>query len=145
MSIWKKHFSLEQLHHAAKDTLSSHLDIKIIEIGDNYLKGTMPVNKHTHQPMGILHGGASVALAESLGSVAGLMAADEGSYCMGMEINANHLAGIHQGLVIGIAKPIHIGRSTQVWEIRINDEKDKAICISRITLAVLKESKNTSS
>lgn len=138
MSIWKKNHSLEQVNASAKDTLVSHLGIEIVEIGDDYIKGTMPVDKRTHQPMGILHGGASVVLAESIASIAGSLAADEDSLCVGLEINANHLAKISHGTVTAIAKPVHIGRSTQVWEIRINSELNKPVCISRITLAVLK-------
>lgn len=112
------------------------LGIEFTELGPGYLRATMPVDARTHQPYGLLHGGASVALAETLGSSAGaLMAADNA--VVGLEINANHMRAVRSGLVTGTARPLHIGRSTQVWEIRIEDEAAKPVCISRITLAVL--------
>lgn len=139
MSIWKRDYTVGDLNTGSSNTLASHLGIKITERGEDYLKGTMPVGPNTHQPQGILHGGASVALAETLGSVAGNLACDADSYCVGLEINANHLSGMSEGNVVGIAKPIHIGRSTHVWEIRMHNEaNEKPVCISRITLAVLK-------
>ena len=118
-----------------------HLGIEFTEVGDKYLCGKMPVDQRTTQPMGLLHGGASMALAETLGSAAGLLELDlEKQYCVGMEINANHVNSVRQGYVHGKATPIHIGKKTQVWEIRITNDNDKLVCISRLTLAVLDKS-----
>lgn len=139
MSIWKTEMSIEALQSYTKNTLIEHLGIKITEVGDDYLCASMPVDTRTHQPMGLLHGGASVVLAETLGSVAAQLAAEPGHYCLGLEVNANHLSGISTGFVYGTASPIHIGRSTQVWDIRIVDENGKGVCVSRLTMAVLKK------
>lgn len=138
MSIWKTQMSVPELQRFMKNTLVEHLGIEIVEIGDDYLKASMPVDTRTHQPMGILHGGASVVLAETVGSMAAQLAAEPGHPCVGLEVNANHLSSIKTGLVYGTAKPIHIGRSTQVWDIRIADEHDKPVCVSRLTMSVLK-------
>ena len=137
-AIWQKQYSLDQLKQHNRNTLVEHLGIELIEVGPDYLTGTMPVDSRTHQPIGILHGGASVVLAETLGSTAGNLAAPAGQYCVGLDINANHLAKVRSGLVTGIAKPQHLGRSTQVWEILIRDENERLTCVSRLTLAVLK-------
>ncbi|GGK67469.1 hotdog fold thioesterase [Amphritea balenae] len=137
MSIWKTEMSVAQLQAFMKNTLVEHLGIEISEIGSDYIRATMPVDPRTHQPMGILHGGASVVLAESLGSMAAQLAAEPGHPCVGLEINANHLASIRTGSVTGTARPVHIGRSTQVWDIRIEDDNGKAICVSRLTMSVL--------
>lgn len=142
MSIWKTKANIEALQPYVKNTLVEHLGIEITEVGDDYLCASMPVDSRTHQPMGLLHGGASVVLAETLGSIAAQLAAEPGHYCVGLEINANHLSGIRTGYVYGKATPIHIGRSTQVWDIRIVDENDKGICASRITMAVLAKKPN---
>ncbi|WP_417222962.1 hotdog fold thioesterase [Amphritea sp.] len=139
MSIWKTEMSVEALQTFSKNTLVEHLGIQITEVGDDYICASMPVDSRTHQPMGLLHGGASVVLAETLGSVAAQLAAEPGHRCVGLEINANHLSGIRTGHVYGKATPVHIGRSTQVWDIRIVDENDKGICASRITMAVLEK------
>ncbi len=136
-SIWQREISLDLLNARAENTLVSHLGIEVIEVGDDYLVGTMPVGAHTHQPMGILHGGASVVLAETLGSYAGNFSAAPGARCVGLEINANHIRSVAQGLVKGVAKPFHLGKSTQVWEIRIYDEDERLVCVSRLTLAVI--------
>lgn len=115
-----------------------HIGITITEIGDDYLKGTMAVDPRTVQPMGILHGGASVALAETLGSIAAnLVVDDERKFCVGLDINANHIRSASSGMVTGTAKPLHIGSSTQVWNIEIVDEKNRLVCISRLTMSVL--------
>ena len=139
--IWhKKDLTLEQLHPVGKNTLGDHLGIEFTEIGDNYLKATMPVDHRTRQPYGLLHGGASVALAETLGSVGAALTVDPHKYnCVGLEINANHVRSVRSGKVIGTASPAHIGATTQVWDIRIHDEKGKLVCISRLTVAVLKK------
>ncbi|TKR31110.1 hotdog fold thioesterase [Luteimonas gilva] len=113
------------------------LGIRFTELGADYLRGTMPVDARTHQPYGLLHGGASVALAETLGSSAGGLCVGPGQGVVGIEINANHLRGVREGLVVGTARPIHVGRSTQVWEIKIEDERGRPVCVSRLTLAVI--------
>lgn len=138
MSVWFKEFTLEEVNRLSRNTLLEHLDIRFEEIGPDYLAASMPVDHRTVQPMGLLHGGASVALAESLGSVAATLCVDAENYaCVGMEINANHLKPVREGRVLGVTRPLHIGKNTQVWEIRISDEKNKLVCVSRITLAVV--------
>jgi 1,4-dihydroxy-2-naphthoyl-CoA hydrolase len=130
--------SLHELNKFSANTMTERIGIEITEIGDDYLKGKMPVDEKTVQPYGILHGGASAALAETLGSLAGSLTLDpEKEYCVGMEINANHVKSVRSGYVYGKASPIHIGRSTQIWEIRIEDGAGKLVCISRLTLAVV--------
>ncbi len=137
-SIFRKDFTLDSIHQLGNGTLTEALGIKLVEIGPDFLKASMPVDHRTRQSMGILHGGASVALAETVGSVAGFGVVDPTrQYCVGLEINANHLRSIATGVVTGLCKPIHLGRKTQVWDIRITDEHEKLICISRLTLAVL--------
>jgi len=114
------------------------IGIRISEIGDDYVRGTLPVDARTHQPYGLLHGGASVALAETLGSFAAMLTLDPAvEAAVGLDINANHVRGVKSGVVTGTARPLHLGRSTQVWEIRIEDENAKLVCISRLTLAVI--------
>ncbi|MGZ3847040.1 MAG: hotdog fold thioesterase [Flavisolibacter sp.] len=138
MAIWYRQFSLEDLKGRGLGTMVEHLGITITEIGEDYLKGTMPVDHRTVQPMGILHGGASVALAETLGSLAANYVVDNQiKYCVGLDINANHIRAARKGLVTGVARPLHIGSSTQVWSIEITDEEDRLVCISRLTMAVL--------
>ena len=123
--------------HAAA-TLVSHLRIVITEAGDDWLRGTMPVDARTVQPYGILHGGASVALAETLGSVAGNLCVDTSKeMVVGLEINANHVRAMRGGRVTGTARALHVGRSTQLWEIRIENDEGKLVCVSRLTLAVV--------
>jgi 1,4-dihydroxy-2-naphthoyl-CoA hydrolase len=130
--------SLDQLNLTSRDTMVSHLGIVFTGIGPNYLEATMPVDTRTKQPMGLLHGGANVVLAETLGSIASSLTVDTKKHsCVGLEINANHLKSVSDGKVKGIAKPIHLGKSTQVWEIKIFNEGDQLCCISRITLAIL--------
>lgn len=119
-------------------TLVGHLGIEFTEYGDDYLCARMPVDHRTHQPYGLLHGGASVALAETLGSVGASLCVDPSRYAVvGLEINANHVRGVKSGWVMGTARPLHLGRTTHVWEIRIVDEADKLVCVSRITMAIL--------
>jgi 1,4-dihydroxy-2-naphthoyl-CoA hydrolase len=118
--------------------MGEHLGIEFIEVGEDFLKGRMPVDHRTRQPYGLLHGGASVALAETLGSVGAAYVVDRRQFnTVGLEINANHVRGVREGFVTGTARPIHIGKSTQVWEIRITDEREKLVCISRLTVAIL--------
>jgi 1,4-dihydroxy-2-naphthoyl-CoA hydrolase len=139
MSIWKKPQTVAQLNKRGENSLPETLGIKILEVGEDFIKGSMPVDSRTRQPLGILHGGASVALAETLGSIAANMASPENTYCVGLEINANHIAKASNGDVIGITKPIHIGRKTQIWEIKISRKDGKLSCISRITMAVIEK------
>ena len=136
MSIWHQPIDLDHVNAWSANTLVEHLGIRVTAAGEDWLRGSMPVDHRTHQPYGLLHGGASVALAETLGSSAGALMAG-GNAVVGLEINANHLRAVRSGIVTGTARPIHLGRSTQVWEIRIEDEAGKPVCISRITLAVL--------
>ncbi|MBO9494264.1 hotdog fold thioesterase [Thalassotalea sp. G20_0] len=136
MSIWKRPYSTETA--VFKENMCDHLGIEITEVGDDFLRGTMPVDRRTIQPMGLLHGGASVVLAETLGSVAANLCCEDGAYCVGLEINANHLRSATSGKVTGTTRPIHIGRSTQVWEIKIEDDQGRPTCISRITMATKK-------
>ena len=138
MSLWKNNFSAEDLNAFSKNTLLEQLGISIKEIGEDYVIASMPVDTRTHQPMGILHGGASVALAESVGSMAAQLAVTPGYYCVGLEINANHVRSVTTGHVHATARPLHIGGQTQVWDIRIHDDSDKLVCVSRLTMAVLK-------
>ncbi len=120
------------------DTLVSHLGIEIMESGPDFLQGRMPVDKRTHQPFGLLHGGASVVLAETLASIGSAAVIDlRKNLCVGIEINANHLRGVKSGWVTGTARPLHLGRTTHVWDIRIVDEADKPVCISRCTIAII--------
>lgn len=131
--------TIEDLNKLRVNTLAERIGIEITEIGDDYLKGRMPVDTRTLQPYGILHGGASAALAETLGSIAGSLVLDpEKEYCVGMEINANHIRSVRSGYVYGKASPVHIGKTTQVWEIRIETDDGKLVCISRLTLAVVR-------
>ena len=140
MPIWyDPAITAEEINPIGKGNMAEWLGIEITEVGDDYLKATMPVDDRTRQPYGLLHGGASVVLAETLGSVGAAFVVDRNKYdCVGLEINANHLRGVREGIVTGIARPIHIGKTTQVWDIRIHDNRDKIVCISRITIAVLK-------
>jgi 1,4-dihydroxy-2-naphthoyl-CoA hydrolase len=138
MAIWFTGNSLEAIRLRGKNTMVEYLGIDVTELGEDFLTGTMPVDHRTVQPMGILHGGASVALAETLGSLAANLVVDpEKHYCVGLDINANHIRSAKGGFVTGTARPIHLGGSTQVWSIEIKDEKNKLVCISRITMAVL--------
>ena len=121
----------------AAGTAMEVLGIRFTELGADYVRGTMPVDARTHQPYGLLHGGASVLLAETLGSSAGGLSVPEGKGVVGIEINANHVRGVRAGLVTGTARPLHVGGSTQVWEIRIEDDQGRLVCISRLTLAVI--------
>ncbi len=134
--------NLEQLEAMSQNTLVSHLGIEFVEIGPDFIKGKMPVDHRTHQPLGLLHGGASVVLAETLGSVgATLLVNPKEQYCVGLEINANHIKSVRSGFVTGIAKPVHVGKRTHIWEIRITSEANELVCISRITMAVIDKKK----
>ena len=140
MSIWHKEIDLEEINKLSKNTLIEHLNIKIIEYNDEGLIGVMPVDSTTHQPFGLLHGGASCALAETLGSVASNLCIDlEKQYSVGIEINANHIRGVESGVVKGVAENLHLGRLTHVWEIKIYNEKKQLVSISRLTVAVVEK------
>ncbi|MEL6719421.1 MAG: hotdog fold thioesterase [Bacteroidota bacterium] len=136
--IWKREFTLEAINDLNAACLPGHLGIEITEVGSDYLRGTMPVDKHTHQPMGLLHGGASVVLAESLGSIAGMLCVEDyNKTIVGVEINANHLRSARKGFVTGTVKPVKIGKTLQVWNIEIVNEQQQLICVSRLTVAVV--------
>ena len=137
MSIWKKPFSLEELSASHRGTAIAHLGIEFLEIGEDFLRARVPVDERTRQPFGLLHGGVSVVLAETLGSTGAYYASPEGHRAVGLEINANHLRSATSGWVTGTARPVHIGRSTQVWQIEMANDAGEATCISRITMAVL--------
>jgi len=138
MAIWFDGFPLEQAQGLGRDTLIAHLGIELLAAGDDFLRARMPADPRTRQPAGVLHGGASVALAETLASWAATYCVDRSkNHCVGLEINANHVRPVREGYVYGIARPIHLGRSTHIWEIRITTEDDKLVCVSRITMAVL--------
>lgn len=141
MTIWKKAFTLDTLNQTSSNTLVEHLGIKYSSFDDNSLSATMPVEPKTHQPLGMLHGGASVVLAETLGSIAANMCVDEKKYCVGLDINANHIRAMRTGNVTGKATPLHIGVTTQVWQIEISDERERLVCTSRITMAVMQHKK----
>lgn len=141
MAIWHEPINLDELNTYQKDTLVSRLGIRYTDAGDDWLKATMPVDARTKQPAGILHGGASVALAETLGSTGANLVVDrKAKLCVGLEINANHIRAMREGEVTGVARPLHVGGTTQVWEIRISDSAERLVCVSRITLAVLDRS-----
>jgi 1,4-dihydroxy-2-naphthoyl-CoA hydrolase len=135
--IWKTKPTLSQLNERSINTLSHHLGIEFSEIGDDFLKAKMPVDARTVQPMGRLHGGASVVLAETLGSVAGLLCVELHQSIVGLDINANHLKSVATGWVVGTVRPYHIGRTTQVWNIEIHNDANELVCISRLTIAVI--------
>ncbi len=138
-SIWFEAPCIEVLNQQMENTACSNLGIKITNVGDDYFTGTMPADSRTFQPIGLIHGGANVLLAETLGSMAANACVDlSKEYCVGQEINANHIRGVRSGSVTGTAKVIHKGRTSQVWEIRIVNDQNKLSCISRLTMAVIK-------
>ncbi|HET8574494.1 MAG TPA: hotdog fold thioesterase [Edaphocola sp.] len=141
MAIWsQKDTTIEDLNRKCKNTMAEALDMRFTGIGDDYLQIEMPVNEKTHQPYGLLHGGASAALAETAGSVASALCIDpEKQICVGIEINCNHVRGIKEGMVTATARPLHLGASTHVWDIKITNGKAQLICVSRLTVAVLKK------
>lgn len=141
MTIWfDKDLSLEKLRPLGKGTMAEYIGIEWIEIGNNFLKAKMPVDHRTNQPYGLLHGGASCVLAETIGSVASAMVIDHNRYqCVGLEINANHVHSATSGYVTGMAFPLHLGRSTHVWDIKIFNDNDKLVCVSRLTIAIIEK------
>lgn len=139
MAIWTNpKLTLDELNISTENTLAAHLQMEFVDIGDNFLKMKMPVNSQVHQPYGLLHGGASAALAETIGSVASWMCINRTKQlCVGIEINCNHIKSVKSGYVFALAQPLHIGASSHVWDIKITDEKDRLICVSRLTVAIL--------
>ena len=138
MSIWKEKVDLNLIAERNKNTMLTYLDIEFVEIGQDYMRARMPVDHRTHQTLCILHGGASCVLAESVGSVAANYCVSQAThYCVGLDINANHIRPVKSGYVYGLAKPYHLGKSTQVWNIEITDDHSHLVCISRLTMAVL--------
>jgi 1,4-dihydroxy-2-naphthoyl-CoA hydrolase len=138
MSIWKRNVEIGLGRHPIPNTLGEHIGLRVLEIGEDYIRGAMPVDSRTVQSYGRLHGGASCVMAEELGSMAAALAhGDPATAIVGLEINANHVRGVTSGEVIGTARPLHIGRATQIWEIRIEDEQGRLVCISRLTTATV--------
>jgi len=136
--IFSTQFTIEHINNLSKGCMIEHLGIEITEVGDNHLTAIMPVDHRTKQPFGLLHGGASVVLAESLGSIASSGVVDTSKFAVvGLEINANHLKSARSGFVTGIVKPIHLGKRTHVWDIRISNEDKELVCISRFTTAII--------
>ena len=138
MAIWHNSLNLQSINKFNQNTLMENLDIQVTDYTDISLIGTMPVNSKVHQPFGVLHGGASCVLAESLGSIASNLCLDQSKhYAVGLEINANHVRPTRSGLVKGVATNVHLGRKTHIWDIKIYDEADKLVCISRLTMAIM--------
>ena len=137
MRVWQKPISVELLTAAHEDTAVRHLGIEFLEVGDDFISARVPVNKHTRQPYGLLHGGVSVVLAETLGSCGAAYSCPEGWRAVGLDINANHIKGAVDGWVTGTTRPVHIGRTTQVWHIDLRNSSGELTCVSRITMAVL--------
>lgn len=141
MSIWFEPLTIEQVNarFAGVQDINTHLDLRLTEIGDDYLRGTLPVDERTRQPFGLLHGGANVVLAETLGSVASNLVVDSSKfYAVGQEISANHVRSARSGRVTGTARPVYLGGRSQVWDIQIHDAAGKLTCVSRLTMAVLR-------
>lgn len=141
MSIWfNKDLSITSLEQPGEKTMAEHLGIVWTELGDNFLKAKMPVDERTRQPYGLLHGGASCVLAETIGSVASAMVIDPARFqCVGLEINANHVHSATSGFVTGITTPLHLGKSTHVWDIKIYDDNNKMVCVCRLTMAIIQK------
>ena len=139
MTIWfNKQLSLEDIRPLGKDTMGEYIGIEWTEVGENFIKAKMPVDHRTKQPYGLLHGGASCVLSETIGSVASAMVVDHSKFvCVGLEINANHVRSARTGFVTGIATPLHLGANTHVWDIKIYDEIEKLVCVSRLTVAII--------
>ncbi|WP_239953056.1 hotdog fold thioesterase [Pantoea sp. Z09] len=137
MAIWKRAIDLDALNAIGDNSLVAHIGIRFTAIGDDYLEAVMPVDARTHQPFGLLHGGASVVLAESMGSIAGYLCTEEGKSVVGIEVNASHHRSVSSGEVRGICRPLHIGSRNQVWQIEIRNARGQLCCSSRLTVAVL--------
>ncbi|EKD71568.1 MAG: thioesterase [uncultured bacterium] len=143
VKIWKMPTDIKTANERGNNTMSDHLGIQFTEVGENYLTATMPVDHRTKQPVGIMHGGASCVLAETVGSTAANLCVDEHHYCVGLDINTNHIRSIKEGTVTAIAKPFHLGKSTQVWGIEMRNEKNELISVTRLTMAVLVRSSSS--
>lgn len=142
--IWSTRPTVELIESFSENTMLAHVGIAMTEVGDDFLRARMPVDTRTVQTFGILHGGASATLAESLGSIAGSFCVDvEKRYVVGLELNCNHVRSVREGFVYGTARPIHLGGLTQIWDIRIVDERERLVCISRLTLAVMEYKKDS--
>lgn len=138
MALFNPNVTTETLNKMSVNTMVTHLGIEFTRIGEDFIEARMPVDQRTHQPLGLLHGGASVVLAETLGSVAATCCVDMSKqYCVGLEINANHIKSVREGFVTGITRAVHVGKKTQVWEIKITNEQNELVCVSRITMAVI--------
>lgn len=138
MTLWRETPQLDRLNAAQANTIGEVLDIRFEAFTEDSLSASMAVDKRTHQPFGLLHGGASVVLAESLGSMASYLVVDQSKFfCVGLEVNANHVRGVRSGRVTGVVRPVHIGRTTHVWDIRLSNDEGKLSCISRLTVAVV--------
>ena len=137
MRVWKTPFSVEELTSIQANTAPAHLGMEFLEVGDDFIRARVPVDTRTRQPYGLLHGGVSVVLAETLGSCGAAYACPEGQRAVGLDINANHLRGATSGWVTGVARPVHMGRSTHVWQIDMSDDAGRMTCVSRITMAIL--------
>ena len=138
-AIWKRPVSVEELARIHQDTAPAHLGMEFLEVGDDFIRARIPVDRRTRQPYGLLHGGVSVVLAETLGSCGAIYCCEPGYRVVGLDINANHIRGATSGWVTGVTRPVHVGRSTQVWAIEMFDDAGRLTCVSRITMAVLKE------
>jgi len=143
-SIWKQPVSIDVLTEIHRETAPEHLGVEFLEVGDDYIRGRVPVDARTRQPYGILHGGVSVVLAETLGSCGAAYACPPGHRAVGLDINANHLRSAAGGWVTGTARPLHVGRSTHVWQIELVDDAGRMTCVARLTMAVLAASDGTS-
>lgn len=138
MPIFNPGVTVEILNKMSGNTLVTHLGIEFTQVGEDFIEAKMPVDHRTHQPLGLLHGGASVSLAETLGSVGAACCIDiTKQYCVGLEINANHIKSVRDGFVYGVTRPIHVGKKTHVWEIKITNEAKELVCLSRITMAII--------
>ena len=137
MRIWTRPLSVEELTAIHQDTAPAHLGVEFLEVGDDFIRARVPVDSRTRQPHGVLHGGISVLLAETLGSCGAAYSCPDGHRAVGLDINANHLRGATQGWVTGTARPVHIGRSTQVWQIDLRNEAGQLLCVARLTMAIL--------
>ena len=139
MRIWfNKDVTVNDIKDLGKDTMGEYIGIEWVEVGDNFVKAKMPVDRRTQQPYGLLHGGASCVLSETVGSIASALIVDHSKFvCVGLEINANHVRSARQGYVTGVATPLHLGGSTHVWDVKIYDEQQKLVCVSRLTVAVI--------
>jgi 1,4-dihydroxy-2-naphthoyl-CoA hydrolase len=140
MTIWQRQHSVKELNNMTQNCIEEHLGIEIVELGSDYISATMPVDHRTRQPFGLLHGGASVVLAESLGSLASTLCIDQNEkVAVGIEVNANHIKQVREGLVKGTVRPLHLGNKIHVWEIRIVNSAEKLVCICRLTVAIIKK------